>query len=141
MFYFAYGSNLNKAQMAKRCPDSEPLYLGNLENMRFIINSRGVASVAPERNSSVRGLIWKISPKDEKNLDRYEGVAHNLYTKEKLKIVSEGQTTFALVYKAVDDTLGRPRLGYLETILQGIEDTSSDKKWYSEVKSWAGFGQ
>lgn len=55
--------------------------------------------------------------------------------------MSEGQTTFALVYKAVDDTLGRPRLGYLEIILQGIEDTSSDEKWYSEVKSWAGFGR
>ena len=56
MFYFAYGSNLNQTQMTKRCPGSRPLYFAELEDMKFVINARGVATVVPEKGVMLRVL-------------------------------------------------------------------------------------
>ena len=136
MFYFAYGSNLNQTQMTKRCPGSRPLYFAELEDMKFVINARGVATVVPEKGGNVKGIIWEISKSNEIALDLYEGVSQNLYKKEVMSCVSNGRAVDALVYVANEQKLGAPRANYLETILDGIEEFSDDKDWFKEVASW-----
>jgi len=32
MYYFAYGSNLNRKQMLERCPDAQPKFTASLPN-------------------------------------------------------------------------------------------------------------
>ena len=74
--YIAYGSNLNRAQMALRCPDAKVVGTGEIKDYELLFrgNRNGaVGTVEPKKGESVPVLIWEISPRDEFNLDRYEG--------------------------------------------------------------------
>ena len=72
--YFAYGSNLQLKQMAKRCPDSQYQGRARLHNFRWQINDRGFANIIPDPNTFVEGLCYLLSAEDEMRLDRSEGV-------------------------------------------------------------------
>jgi hypothetical protein len=72
--YFAYGSNLQLKQMAKRCPDSQFQGRARLNNFIWQINERGFANVISAPNSFVEGLCYLLSAEDEARLDRSEGV-------------------------------------------------------------------
>jgi hypothetical protein len=88
--YFAYGSNLCLAQMAKRCPNSIFKGKATLDSYRWQINERGVANVIEAGSGhSVEGLLYSISPKDQRTLDRNEGVAKGFYQKYLLTVTLE----------------------------------------------------
>lgn len=87
VLYFAYGSNLHVAQMAKRCPSSVFIGTGTLSGYRWQINERGVANVVPADDSLVEGLVYLVNARDVRALDRSEGVARKLYQKHMLEIV------------------------------------------------------
>ncbi|KAI1417910.1 hypothetical protein F5Y13DRAFT_150038 [Hypoxylon sp. FL1857] len=84
--YFAYGSNLHLTQMANRCPASVFKGKAVLHGYRWQINERGVANVVESAQDSVEGLLYLVTPKDERALDRSEGVSKNLYQKHLLKV-------------------------------------------------------
>ena len=91
--YIAYGSNLNRAQMALRCPDAKVVGTGEIKDYELLFrgNRNGaVATVEPKKGESVPVLIWEISPRDEFNLDRYEGYPR-LYGKEMLEVEMDGK--------------------------------------------------
>ncbi|KAI8626749.1 hypothetical protein F5Y19DRAFT_478235 [Xylariaceae sp. FL1651] len=94
-FYFAYGSNLHLAQMANRCPASVFKGKAILSGYRWQINQRGVANVVASPDDSVEGLIYLVTPKDERALDRSEGVSKGFYQKRLCKVDFEahGQYT------------------------------------------------
>lgn len=78
ILYFAYGSNLNKEQMLKRCPDTVLLSDGILKNYRLNTSRKsdkckGFISIEECNNSIVNGFIFQISQKDLNNLDKFEG--------------------------------------------------------------------
>ena len=85
MKYFAYGSNMDIAQMAVRCHKATLLGNGLLEGYRFRIDGRGFATVDRDQAASVPGLVWELSQEDEANLDRYEGVPR-FYAKQTLEV-------------------------------------------------------
>lgn len=99
--YFAYGSNINKTQMAYRCPDAVFQGSATLHDYRYIINRRGVATVVPHPGSQVTGILWSLTQADEYSMDRYEGVP--LYSTRHFLDVVQGDTMRqALVYLAVE---------------------------------------
>ncbi len=53
--YAAYGSNLNKAQMQKRCPKSKPFGAIVLDEFRLVF--KGVADM--EKNKSYK-IFWEF---------------------------------------------------------------------------------
>jgi gamma-glutamylcyclotransferase (GGCT)/AIG2-like uncharacterized protein YtfP len=135
--YFAYGSNMSGAQMALRCPDSHPVGTAWLNNYRFLINERGVASIAICEGRVVHGLVWDISESDERSLDRYEGVAKGFYRKTDLPVVLQGcRSLDALVYIAASDTEGRPRTGYMEKIISAAGTLGFPPDNLEELKAW-----
>jgi len=87
--YFAYGSNINLEQMAYRCPDATVVGPVTLENYELLFRGNGdgfgVATIEPKEGSKVFGLLWNITPKCEKSLDRYEGYPH-LYDKQTVNV-------------------------------------------------------
>ncbi len=87
--YFAYGSNLHVTQMAQRCPHSVFLGKATLPGYRWQINQRGVANVVESLDDCVEGLVFLVNPRDEKALDRSEGVSRSLYVKKSLPIIYE----------------------------------------------------
>ena len=82
-YYIAYGSNLSIEQMKVRTPDAVIVGTGILKDWRLLF--RTFATIKKRKGFSVPVLVWKISPQDEKNLDRYEGYP-KFYVKRNLKI-------------------------------------------------------
>ena len=95
ILYIAYGSNLNLAQMAGRCPTAEVVGKAMLRGWRLAF--RSVATIERRIGYSVPVLVWKLRPEDETALDRYEGWP-NLYYKENLKVTLDGKRRTAMVY-------------------------------------------
>ncbi|KAI2638794.1 hypothetical protein GGS26DRAFT_542902 [Hypomontagnella submonticulosa] len=84
--YFAYGSNLHVSQMAHRCPGSVFIGKASLPGHRWQINERGVANIVKSEESSVEGLVYLVGRKDQRSLDRSEGVSKGFYQKRLFKI-------------------------------------------------------
>ena len=136
--YFAYGSNMDEEQMNGRCPGARKVGIAKLNAYRFIINSRGVASVVPDRKHTVHGVLWEISGDNAAALDSYEGVKHNFYHRVHVKVVLEelNEWLIVLMYIAADGTPGMPRSDYLEKIVCAAEKHYIDKEYIEELKGW-----
>ena len=117
MLYFAYGSNLNKRQMASRCPGAVPLGRFTLDDARLVF--RGVADVAYEPGAKCLGGVWRITPACEVALDRYEGVARGLYRREIVEI-DNGESLLYYVMRSTG--IFPPSWDYLESIREGYRD-------------------
>lgn len=136
--YFAYGSNMDEAQMAFRCPNSVRLGTGRLDGFRFLINERGVASIEDRKGSIVHGLLWNISESDGKHLDRYEGVKTGLYFKRTVPVTAQdNRFVEALTYVASSNKSGTPRTGYLEKIIHSAVNLGFPPPYVEELNSWS----
>lgn len=134
-FYFAYGSNMNREQMIFRCPDSEVVAKAKISGFRFVINSRGVATIVPDENSCVWGIVWKISAYDEARLDIFEGVRLGVYFKKVMSVqFGNNRSVESLVYIAKNSKRGIPRQGYLERIIDGARFYGINEKYISEIE-------
>lgn len=98
--YMAYGSNLNREQMAHRCPTAKIIGTTVLEDyqLKFRGSRYGaVATVEPKKGSSVPALLWSITMSDEAALDWYEGWP-DFYRKEDVQVKLNGKDVTAMVY-------------------------------------------
>jgi len=125
--YFAYGSNLDLAQMKIRCPSSELISKGSLSGYRLTFNryssgwGGGVADVIQDQDSKVWGLVFKLSNSDLKRLDSYEGCYNDqtsLYERWKAVInTPKCQISDVWVYTVVEkQKFVQPTLEYLQII-------------------------
>lgn len=127
--YFAYASNLNKKQMAQRCPDSKPRSTATLPNYKLVFLgwSRewrgGSASIRPFRGEKVLGAVCEISDRDLRRLDNYEGYPQN-YNHINVTVFTEsGEPIQVITYiKAGQAEESKPSSGYLAVIQQGYRD-------------------
>ena len=79
--YFAYGSNMDVAAMARRCPRSKALGLARLERHRLAVMREGWLTAVRDPSSAVHGVLWDLALSDIAALDRYEGLSQGLYVK------------------------------------------------------------
>ena len=128
--YLAYGSNLNLEQMAYRCPDAAVIGSATLQDHRLVFRGGrqcGVATIEMKRNSSVPVLLWEITEKCERALDRYEGFPH-LYRKKRLVVDLDGYELVAMAYVMnAGPPLAMPDAYYYATILEGYRDCGFDE--------------
>ncbi len=135
--YFAYGSNMDEQQMASRCPGSRVVGLCTLDNMRFVLDSAGVASIVPQVGSRVSGVVWLVTKRDIKSLDRYEGVASGCYRKEHVTVTVNNEPCNALVYISNRDiTHAGRRSGYMDKIVKAAKHHRFSWKYIQELQSW-----
>ena len=115
--YFAYGSNLNKSQMALRSPTAKALGSAYFPNWRLVF--RGVADIEEGDEHDLLPVgIWSIEESDEAALDRYEGVSSGLYRKVEINGM--------LTYRMNQSGIHSPSSYYFDTILNGYRDFSLD---------------
>ena len=129
MYYFAYGSSLNRKQMRERCPESKPVFIATLHNYKlaFVGWSRqwrgGVATIRSFSGERVPGAIYEVSERDSRRLDKHEGYPD---TSNKLKITvtnEDGDPIEAVTYiKAGRSEETQPSPEYLAVIRQGYKD-------------------
>lgn len=146
-FYFAYGSNMSEAQMAERCPGARGTERAVLRDYRFLINTRGVATVATEAGAEVHGLIWEITGAHVRTLDGFEGVPAGRYYRDFLKVRSEsGGMLRPLIYidPIVDPIVERnvPRekyekyRKYMKKVYGAAEMAKLPDSYLSELRAW-----
>jgi gamma-glutamylcyclotransferase (GGCT)/AIG2-like uncharacterized protein YtfP len=120
LYYFAYGSNLNRADMGKRCPGAKPLTTAALAGWRLTF--RGVADIEPEAGETVQGALWRLDRADLRSLDRYEAAPHR-YERRALAGDTESGPLEAIAYVMTsDDYLGLPSPWYFERVARGYDD-------------------
>jgi hypothetical protein len=137
VIYFAYGSNMDLVQMGNRCTAAQTIGTALLPSYRFLINTHGGATVIPDPDSTVQGLLWKITKADERSLDHYEGVRRRVYKKDFVDVVkSDGGKIRALIYIATDSAPGKPRHGYMEKIIAGAEQCGLPKSYIDQLRPW-----
>ena len=125
--YFAFGSNMNKAQMALRTRGARLLGWADLQNFEYFIDARGVASVRPRIGKSVKGLLWDIQGhSDWVRLDRYEGISSGIYKKLDIDISYRNSTVSAKIYVSSTAQAGEPRVNYQEGIISAIKSEQSE---------------
>lgn len=100
MLYFAYGSNMDWAQMRERCPSARFVCVAKLQGHRMAFTRRsqirncGVADAVPDPRRDVWGVVYEISERDTANLDASEGFsparARNSYTREERHVLTDG---------------------------------------------------
>ena len=122
MLYFAFGSNLNQKQMKRRCRDSKYIGCYSLKNYKLVFRNYflggGVADVEKKKNSSVLGAIYKISKKDEIELDIYEDFPKT-YIKKYFRLLGKKVMFYYMPKKTKPIP---PSKRYLNLIIQGYKD-------------------
>jgi hypothetical protein len=131
--YFAYGSNIVARQMTHRCPAARLVGFARLDGWRFHIMTRGFATILPDPDAHVLGMIWVLTPACEVALDRYEGVHRGLYDKRQIEVGGKD----ALVYIASEIEPGVPKPGYLEAIIAAAESHRFAPDYVTaELRAW-----
>ena len=119
MLYFAFGSNLNRKQIKRRCKNSRFISRHILKNYQLVFRSKyGAADIQRKKGSSVLGAIYDINRADEKKLDAYEEFP-KVYVKKYFKILGK-KVMFYYMSNKTKQT--EPSRRYLSSIIQGYKD-------------------
>ena len=130
LYYFAYGSNMNKKQIHARCAHPKTVAVARLPHHQigFFGYSRtwdgAVETVIPVPGQEVWGVIYDLRFSDRDRLDvwqdaRLDGTGAYFHYPSRVADM-EGNTHTVLFYKKDRlDSPQRPSLEYLDFIIQG----------------------
>ena len=144
VWHFAYGSNMNRAQMLSRTGKILEEHNASLPNyeVRFNKKVRGGtagANIQPSSGKTVHGVLYKIEEGAMRSLDRYEGVPEH-YRRIEVQVTPDGgQPVPAQIYIASKVEKGlRPSAPYLQAMLDGAGEHNLPASYIGEIKSAAG---
>ena len=127
--YIAYGSNLNKGQMAWRCPTARYVGTGMVEGYELKFKGRpegAYATIDPKKGGKVPVAIWEIQPYDEFRLNQYEGYPNNYFTRNIPVKIGNHEVTGMVYIMNLRAQANRPSKHYYQTVEQGYKDCDLD---------------
>jgi gamma-glutamylcyclotransferase (GGCT)/AIG2-like uncharacterized protein YtfP len=136
MLHFAYGSNMDRALMLRRCPTATAIGAARLDQWRFIVTRDGYASVVPAPGEVVHGVLWQLGPRDVAAVNAYESIDSGLYRRRLLAVRRDGLIR-ALVYVARERRAGRPKPGYQELVVAAARAWKLPADYVIELQRWA----
>ncbi len=125
--YAAYGSNMDPAQMAERCPHSPQRASGWLEGWRLAFGGDDIgwdgamATVVEEAGQRVFVVLYEVSATDERDLDQWDGVGLGYYRKAKVRVATLDGDVLAWLYVLNAYEGGLPSARYLGIIADAAE--------------------
>ena len=135
MLNFAYGSNLDKVQITKRCESAKFISIASLKGYQIAftrkskIGEYAVAGVVKKKDSEVWGVIYEISEEDCNELDECEGYLSstykddNAYNREIIEVFEncdlDKPKKVSIYIANQEPNPGRPSKEYLGLILGG----------------------
>jgi len=128
VLYFAYGSNLDRAQMRVRCPDATPVGRAMLRGYRIAFagssvtwDGAAVATLLPARNENTSGVLYALSEASLAKLDACEGHP-NVYQRVRVCVADEwARRRFAHTYCLPLVREAPPAARYLRKIQRAYE--------------------
>lgn len=128
----AYGSNLSKAQMRRRCPTARPLGKFMFRDARLVF--RSVADLEFVPGAQTPCALWSVGPDDEHALDGYEGIASGVYFKTReITLEYQGKRRPSLLYLMNSDAIYPPSRYYVDIIRQGYRDFNLDQSYLDDA--------
>ena len=130
-WYFAYGSNMDPAQMEERKVHYRAAEKALLRDYRLAFNllskerwNGGVSDVVASPGSTVEGVLYLTTEAGLKTLDRYEGVHKDRYRRGEVTVEhQDGRPQQATCYEVVTKSpqFIPPSRAYLATLIRGAE--------------------
>lgn len=142
-WYFAYASNMNRAQMRSRAPQIFEELNGELKNYELVFNKKvrgGTASanVQQAQGKSVRGVLYRIPEAAYRALDRFEGAPEHYRRIEVRVTAADGREIAAQVFIATKVEKGlKPASHYLQTIVTGAEEHALPAEYIENIRAVA----
>lgn len=140
-YYFAYGSNLNKEQMDKRCPDAKIIGTAVLRDYELIFKKSYTGyyfSVRKAAGGVVPIGVYEINEEQELDMDGYEGCPkyYKKYTLELDVKRTDGKTEKlgGIIYILPEDkACGLPKNGYVDRCRTGFKEFGFDQKFIDDA--------
>lgn len=138
MLYAAYGSNLDPAQMAVRCPHSPLRITGWLQGWRLTFGGDGwdgaLPTVVEEATARVFVGLYDVTSTDESALDEWESATSGLYEKVRVRVATlDGEQT-AWVYVLHDFEGGTPSARTLGILADAAEAAGAPRDYVLELR-------
>ncbi len=140
MSYFAYGANMSGGAMRHRCPGAVAVGVAVLNGHRFFIGRAGWGSVAPSRGDTVHGVLWRVTLRDLAALHAYELLHKGVYDLRRLPVLHAGRRVPALTYLLRRRVAGRPRPGYVESIVAAAREWGLPEFYVRALERWSPSG-
>ncbi len=137
ILHFAYGSNMSRSLMWRRCPGAQEVGAAAIRGWRFIISLDGYGSIAPRPGGVVHGVVWRLGPRDLAAINAYESLDSGLYVRRTLPVRYRRQIMPALVYISRRQGEGRPRPGYMAVVEDAARDWQLPKQYIQALRRWA----
>jgi len=134
--YFAYGANMERAAMAKRCQSARALGPALLRGWRYVIVG-GYGSVTPARGMRVFGVLWRLTPRDLAALNTFESLDSGLYRRAVMTVESAGGRVRALVFIGRHRGRRRPMPGYQERLIDAAEEWRLSHRYIAQLRRLA----
>ena len=127
----AYGSNLYEQRMKTRCPSAVAVGTSTINRYRLLFKQSvtgAYATIEQDANCYVPVVIYRVSPEDERRLDRYEGYPDIYYKQGFLLPVRYGKKKLCMTrvqctayIMREHRLLGEPSEDYFRLIETGYE--------------------
>ncbi len=139
--YAAYGSNMDPAQMARRCPHSPQRGTGWLQGWRLTFGGEdlgwegALATVVEAADHQVFVSLYEVSDADEAELDRWDGATLGYYRKSKVRVSTLDGDVLAWLYVLNDYEGGLPSARYLGIMADAAETAGAPADYVAELRA------
>jgi gamma-glutamylcyclotransferase (GGCT)/AIG2-like uncharacterized protein YtfP len=140
--YAAYGSNMDPAQMARRCPHSPQHGTGWLQNWRLTFGGGAdlgwegaLATVVEDQGHQVFVVLYELSEADEAALDQWDGLTLGYYRKAKVRVVTLDGEVLAWLYVLNDYEGGLPSARHLGILADAAEAAGAPADYVADLRA------
>jgi len=131
---------MSRALMGARCPGAVALGIATLSGWRFVINPDGVGSIAPHPGALLRGVLWRVTPRDLVALNAYESVDTELYLRRVLPVRLGARRLPALVLCRAAAREGEGAAGYISLVVEAAREWSLPQAYVDTLRRWSPSG-
>ncbi|PWW22901.1 AIG2 family protein [Geodermatophilus normandii] len=144
VLYAAYGSNMDPAQMLRRCPASPHVGTGWIRGWRLAFGGEefgwegALATLVPAEDREAPGVfvaLYDLTPADAGELDAWEGADRGLYRKLNLRVHTLGGDVVAYVYALDAFEGGLPSARHLGAIADAAEAAGAPDDYLAELRA------
>jgi gamma-glutamylcyclotransferase (GGCT)/AIG2-like uncharacterized protein YtfP len=139
--YAAYGSNMDPAQMAERCPHSPQAGTGWLDGWRLTFGGEdlgwegALATVVEETDARVFVVLYEMAETDEEALDRWDGATLGYYSKLRVRVATLDGDVPAWLYVLNDYEGGLPAARYLGIMADAAEAAGAPADYVAAIRA------
>ncbi len=139
--YAAYGSNMDSAQMAERCPHSPQHGSGWLEGWRLTFGGEdlgwegALATVVEDDAERVFVVLYDVADVDEGELDRWDGLTLGYYRKFRVRVQTLDGDAAAWLYVLNGYEGGLPSARYLGILADAAEQAGAPADYVAWLRA------